>query len=305
MVWLIGASGMLGTEVQEQLTQNGIKFVGTNSSVDITNFDILQSFVEKTQQKDKINIIINCSAYTNVNKAETETALCNAINIDGVRNIAKIAKKIDAILIHVSTDYVFNGKATAPYGEDDEKCPLGAYGKSKSLGEDAIFKETKRAYVIRTAWLYGKAGGNFVFTMMRLMQEKPQIKVVSDQFGTPTYAKDLARAILTFVKLCKAQNLPDFGFYHFTNEGKTSWHLFAKEIYNLAKNANLIKRADNTDCEVLPCTTDEYPTPAERPQYSVLSKQKMQSVLDWTIPEWKESLQNFIQSLKTQGFINA
>lgn len=292
MIWLIGNKGMLGTELSETLTAQKIPFVGTDREVDITNIDSLKDFVKNSGEK--IEFIVNCAAYTNVNKAESDIELCTNLNVEGPKNIGKLAKEIGATVLHISTDYVFDGQATTPYTEDALTNPTGVYGSTKGDGEKALMAETNNFYIIRTAWLYGKHGSNFVYTMMRVMNENGAVKVVCDQKGTPTHTKDLARAITTFITKFLSGNKIDFGIYHFTNMGETNWFEFAKEIYSTGKKHEQIKR----DATVSSCTTEEYPTPAPRPAYSVLSKNKIQSVLDWQIPEWKESLEAFISSLE-------
>lgn len=292
MIWLIGNKGMLGTEVSETLTQRQLDFIGTDREVDITNIESMRSFVKKQSTSGKpFTCIINCAAYTNVNKAESDIELCTKLNVQGPANIAKVAKELSAVLIHISTDYVFDGNAKTPYTEEMEQNPTGVYGKTKGDGEKRIFEETDKAYIIRTAWLYGKHGNNFVFTMLRVMNENGSVKVVRDQFGTPTFAFDLARAIVDFAQAVETKgDKPDFGIYHFTNLGETNWFEFANEIYRLGRIHNKINR----ETIVNPCTTAEYPTPAPRPSYSVLSKDKISKVLTWKIPDWKTSLEKFI-----------
>ena len=211
MIWLIGCNGMLGQEVARQLDENKLHWVGTDKEVDITNPDALEDFERKNETSSyeisnlshsdrQIKWIINCSAYTNVEKAEEDVELAEKINTVGPRNIARLARKIGAKLIHISTDYVFNGIGNVPYTENLPKMPLGVYGKTKSDGEDEIAKEMTTYYIIRTAWLYGFDGKNFVYTMTNLMNNKDEIKVVNDQIGTPTCAVDLANIIIKFIK---------------------------------------------------------------------------------------------------------
>lgn len=290
MVWLIGCNGMLGKETAELLKKENIEFAGTDREIDITDSAALDEYAAKlVKAHSSLSYIINCAAYTNVNKAESDTELCYALNATGPGNIASTAKKYGAKLIHISTDYVFDGKARIPYKEDDKAAPTGVYGITKYQGEKAIQAVFNDYYMIRTAWLYGKNGNNFVFTMLKLMKEQKPIKVVCDQFGTPTYTGDLARAIVTFVK---RSEIP-FGIYHFTNLGETNWYEFTKEIYRLG----LKYRQFEQETSISPCSTSEYPTPAPRPAYSVLDKSKISAVLDWTIPQWQESLETFIKGL--------
>ena len=307
MIWLIGSKGMLGSEVARQLTQNKFEFTGTDKEVDITNPDALESYEKSIitsfydldknipEDKKKINWIINCSAYTNVDKAEDEPELAQKLNAEGVLNIARLARKIGAKLIHISTDYVFNGEATTPYTEDMAKQATGVYGRTKAEGEDYIEKEMVQYYILRTAWLYGFDGKNFVYTITRAMNEHDGIKVVNDQFGTPTCAVDLAKAIITVIK--KNENAkdiistPTYGIYHFTDEGQTSWYDFATEIYKYGKK---FKRITNP-CEITPCTSAEYPSKVKRPAYSVLSKEKIKQEFGLKIPSWQKSLKQFMK----------
>lgn len=308
MIWLIGCKGMLGTEVAKQLKEHKLNFVGTDKEVDITNVEELEKFEKSVitsfydldnpllDAEKKINWIINCSAYTNVDKAEEEPELASKLNAEGPLNIARLARKIGAKLIHISTDYVFNGQATTPYTEDMTKNGLGVYGKTKALGEDAIEKEMVQYYIIRTAWLYGFDGHNFVYTMTNAMNNHDTVSVVNDQFGTPTCAVDLANTIITI--LTKNENAkeligkncpPPYGIYHFTDEGQTNWFEFAQYIYKYGKKYKHIQN----NCTVNSCTTKEYGAKVQRPAYSVLSKAKITETLKIKIPGWKKSLKNF------------
>ena len=308
MIWLIGCKGMLGKEVARQLDQNKYHWVGTDKEVDITDREALSTFEKSvetssyldTSSTDKhIKWIINCSAYTNVDKAEEETEFADKLNNVGALNIARTARSIGAKLIHISTDYVFNGKGNTPYTEDMEKEPLGVYGKTKAAGEEAIQKEMTQFYILRTAWLYGFDGKNFVYTMTKLMNNHDQIKVVNDQMGTPTCAIELASTILKIIE--KSDNAteafgkhsaPAYGIYHFTNGGQTNWFEFAQEIYKLGKKYGRITQ----NCEVNPCTTAEYGAKVERPAYSVLSKDKICKELKIKLPAWQSCLEKFIKS---------
>ncbi|MCQ2576690.1 MAG: dTDP-4-dehydrorhamnose reductase [Treponema sp.] len=308
MIWLIGCNGMLGKEVAKQLDEGKFNWIGTDKEVDITDPTALADFEKsvesssylKTDTLDKhINWIINCSAYTNVDKAEEDTELATKLNTEGPLNIARLARRIGAKLIHISTDYVFNGNGTSPYTEDMPKDPLGVYGKTKADGEDLIQKEMNQYYILRTAWLYGFKGKNFVYTMTNLMNSHDSIKVVNDQKGTPTCAVDLAAVILKIIeKSDKAteafgkHSAPSFGIYHFTNGGETNWHEFACEIYKLGKKHNRITQT----CTVNPCTTEEYGAKVQRPAYSVLCKEKICKELKIKLPDWKVSLEKFIKS---------
>ncbi len=286
MIWLIGNKGMLGSDVELLLKKWDKEYIATDKEIDITNIDILRNFI-----KDKeINYIINCSAYTNVDGAESEKELAYLINGEGVKNISIIAKEKDAVLIHISTDYVFDGKEEKIYKEDDKVNPLSIYGKSKLEGERFVQEILEKYFIIRTAWLYGLNGKNFVYTMLRLFETKDEIKVVSDQYGTPTYSMDLAEVILKFIK----NKIKVYGIYHFTNEGKTNWYEFAKEIYKISKEINLI----NKEVKIIPITTADYPTPAIRPHFSILDKSKIKNVLNMDIREWNVALRDFLSRVK-------
>lgn len=310
MIWLIGCKGMLGSEVGRQLDENKLPWVGTDKEVDITDPQALEAFEKsietaayfpsKLEHSDRqIKWIINCSAYTNVEKAEEDVELAEKLNVTGPLNIARLARKIGAKLIHISTDYVFGGKGTEPYTENMSKNPLGVYGKTKSEGEDAIQKEMNTYYIIRTAWLYGFDGKNFVYTMTKAMNSHEEVKVVNDQFGTPTFAGDLAETIIKFIS--KSDNAksffgknsaPSYGIYHFTNAGETNWFEFCQEIYKLGKKHGRVSQ----NCNVLPCTTAEYGAKVERPAYSILSKEKIIKELKIKIPGWQQSLEKFIKN---------
>ena len=310
MIWLIGNKGMLGSEVSRQLEEAKLPFVGTDKEIDITNPDALENFANNIltesyfpsdlpHSERRITWIINCSAYTNVEKAEEDVELAEKLNAQGPLNIARLARKIGSKLIHISTDYVFNGKGTEPYTEDMKKEPLGVYGKTKSQGEDAIQKEMNTYFILRTAWLYGFDGKNFVYTMTNAMNKRDSVKVVADQKGSPTCAVDLAQVIIKIItKTDKAKgffgknSVPSFGVYHFTDEGETTWYDFTQEIYRLGKKYGRI----TSDCSVNPCTTEEYGAKVERPAYSVLSKVKIAKELKIKIPQWQVSLEKFIKS---------
>ena len=303
MVWLIGSKGMLGSEVAAQLTEEKIPFVTSDADVDITNIESLEHFaMQATSQlhsDHKLECIINCAAYTAVDKAEDEAEKAAAVNAKGVANIARVARNNGAKLIHISTDYVFDGKGCTekdgkirPYTETDQKAPLGVYGKTKSEGEDAVIKGMAKYYILRTAWLYGVHGHNFVYTMTKLTGSKDEIKVVSDQRGTPTNAATLASVIVELVKSAEKKFVP-FGIYHVTDEGETNWHEFACEINRLAKKHKKID--PKHECRILACTTSEYPTRAVRPAYSVLDKTKIQEALHIKLPHWQKSLESFMK----------
>jgi len=291
MIWLIGKNGMLGTELSLLLEKENLKYIGTDREVDITDINALRDF---TGQNDSIKWIINCAAYTAVDKAEDDKETCHLINIEGSRNIAAIAKELSAVVIHISTDYVFNGCGNKPYNEEDETDPIGIYGMSKRYGEIKILEENERSYIVRTAWLYGKHGNNFVHTMLRLMKEKERITVVDDQRGSPTWVNDLAKTIIEFIKKSNEGKTIPYGIYHYTNEGEITWFDFAKEIYKQAKIAEIILK----DCEIKPCASADFPAKVTRPAYSVLDKTKIKNILGISIPAWDKSLKTFLECIK-------
>jgi dTDP-4-dehydrorhamnose reductase len=274
---------MLGTELALALDEAKLSFVGTDRDVDITSMEALRGFATGKG----IDWIINCAAYTAVEKAETDVGLCEKLNVTGPGNIGKVAAELGAAVIHSSTDYVYGGEGTRPIIETDQVKPLGVYGKTKADGEAALQAACKKVFILRTAWLYGKHGNNFVFTMLKLMKAHDTVKVVNDQFGSPTWAKDLSAAIVFILQ----KKLDAYGIYHFTNEGKTEWHEFAAEIYRLGRAKGLLTK----DCAVAPISTEEFGAKVKRPAYSVLNKDKIRA-LGIKTPDWKEALKKFIDT---------
>lgn len=285
-IWLIGNRGILGTEVEKQLKHRGWQYKASDIEVDITNKHELQVFAANSSG---ISWIINCSGYTAVDQAEDEPDIAFRINADGLKNIAETAVSLNAKLVHISTDYVFNGEKDSAYLETDATGPRGVYAVSKLEGEQRLKDTFNRYYILRTAWLYGRAGTNFVLTMLKLFNEKEEVKVVSDQWGSPTYAGDLAGTILSIVEHNKAP----CGIYHFTNEGRTNWYEFALEIYRMALDRGLIERK----VKITPIGTELYPTRAKRPRNSCLSKEKIKQSLGISIRSWQEALSEFIYGL--------
>ena len=289
MIWLIGCNGMLGTEVSRQLKENKIEYVGTDREVDFTDEKAVNDFA----LNKKIDFIVNCAAYTAVDKAESDVELCRKLNVKGPEVIAKFAKKTGAVLLHISTDYVFDGTGNTPRTEDMPIAPIGVYGVTKAEGEKAVSDNTDKYYILRTAWLYGWAGKNFVYTMIKAMNTHDAVKVVNDQKGSPTFAGDLAKVIIQlYANACKGTPV-EYGIYHCTDLGEITWWDFTNEIKKQAIEAGYVT---NKDCAVNPCTTDEYPTPAKRPAYSVLCKDKIQKALGIELPDWKESLKTYLTS---------
>ena len=266
-VLVTGANGMLGQDLCPVLENIGCFVIPTDyDTLDITN----KEQVEETIARIHPDLIIHCAAYTNVDKAEEEEDKAQLINGIGTKNVAIAASKIDATMVYISTDYVFDGDNTVPYKTTDKTAPLGAYGRTKHYGEVAVQKYVKKFYIARTSWLYGIYGKNFVETMLSLA-DKPELKVVDDQRGCPTWTMELVQGIL------KLLNKP-YGIYHVCGSGETTWYNFAKEIFNLA----------NLKVNLQPCTTDEFPRPAKRPKYSVMEN-------DNITRDWKEALKDYMK----------
>ena len=285
MIWVVGAGGMLGHDMVRGLDARGLAHVDTDAECDITD----AGAVERFSAGNSIDWIVNCAAYTAVDKAEDEAERAEAINGRGPANLARIAAAHRARMIHISTDYVFDGEKTSPYTEDDPIRPQSTYGRTKALGESLLMEETAAYFIVRTAWLYGVHGKNFVSTMLRLMNEREEVMVVADQRGTPTFSRDLAEALCAVVE----SNSHAYGIYHYTNDGETTWHEFASLTYVWGRRSGLLHR----DCVVRPITTDMYPTKATRPKYSVLSKDKIRRVFNLTIPSWQDALDRFLSEI--------
>ena len=287
-ILVTGKNGQLGRSIQKIVNTNtkidnnqslyDFIFVG-REDLDLSSGNSISHYFSKN---NKFDIIINCAAYTQVDKAEQEVELANQINHLAVKQLAKIANKQQAKLIHISTDYVFDGKSDKPYTEIDKTNPINVYGKTKLAGENALQAVMPvNALIIRTSWVYSEYGNNFVSTMLRLGKERDELNVVSDQIGSPTYATDLACAILEIIKDKEFKEEDQTTqIYHYSNEGEISWYEFAKEIFKIA----------NIDCNVSPITTQQYPTPARRPVNASMQKDKMVRMFELKIVGWKISL---------------
>ncbi len=282
-ILITGSKGQLGSEIQrlaEGLNKEDFHFIFTDKEeLDITNRNAVYEFVEL----NNISIIVNCAAYTAVDKAEEDAELCELLNHIAPSYLAEAIDNMGGSMIQISTDYVFDGKNYRPYTEDDLTNPQGVYGRTKLAGEEAVIRSCVGAMVIRTAWLYSSFGSNFVKTMIRLGKERDTLGVVADQIGTPTYARDLAVSILEIIK----QGIVP-GVYHYSNEGATSWYDFTKSIHRIA---------GINSCNVMPIHTEDYPTPAKRPHFSVLDKSKIKNTFNITIPWWEDSLKECIKEL--------
>ena len=272
-ILVTGANGQLGRCLRDRASIiEDAKFFFTDvEDLDITDYSAVENFIVG----NGIEAVVNCAAYTNVKNAETQQELCDKINIEGPRNLARAVDKVDGILVHVSTDYVFGGdERNTPYSEDDFTEPMNHYGLSKLLGERAIFVECSNHIIIRTAWLYSEYGNNFFKTMLKLGKEKPSVNVVIDQIGTPTYAGDLADFILIALDSSK------FGTFHYTNDGIASWYDFTKAIFEIA----------DLDCKAIPVKSEMFDDGVSRPKYSVLDKSLTKSNFNVEIPYWRDSL---------------
>ena len=280
-ILITGCNGQLGNEMQlleKEYSQH--QWFNTDvAELDITNQDAIELFVTE----NKIDGIVNCAAYTAVDKAEDNEELCTKLNAEAPAYLAHVMGQRGGWMIQISTDYVFDGTKHTPYVEDDDTCPNSVYGRTKLVGELNVQKLCEHSMIIRTAWLYSTFGNNFVKTMIRLGKEKPELGVIFDQIGTPTYARDLAVAIMTAID---KGIVP--GVYHFSSEGVISWYDFTKAIHRIA---------GITACHVRPLHTAEYPTPANRPHYSVLDKTKIKQTYGIEIPYWEESLKDCIEKL--------
>ena len=286
-ILVTGGAGQLGCSIRDAAKDSEHKFIysGLNASgdlacLDITDSDAVAGFVTE----HSIDVIINCAGYTDVERAESEEDKAYKVNAEAVSVLAAAAKSAGAVLVHISTDYVFDGCGSVPYGEDVAPAPLSAYGRSKFAGELAVLASGCRQFIIRTSWLYSQYRKNFVKTILAKSAELPVLKVVSDQIGTPTYAGDLAEFILTLIE---PDNIEKTGIYNYTNEGVCSWFDLAYEVCEISGNL----------CEVIPCRTDEYPVKAARPHYSVLDKTKAKETFGVGIPHWKDSLRYCIDKL--------
>lgn len=291
-ILITGANGQLGNEMRIVAKHSDLNFIFTDISsnegcdthyLDICNREAVIEFV----QRNEVDAIINCAAYTNVDMAESDKESCYALNATAPENLAIAIQQRGGLLIHISTDYVFGGdEAHRPLTEDDECNPKSIYGKTKLLGEQAIRATNGDYVIIRTSWLYSEYGKNFCKTMIALTESKPEIRVVNDQLGTPTYALDLAKAIIVVLTNYDSTKR---GIYHFSNEGACTWYDFAIEIAKLNLSQGSI---------ISPCSSDEYPTPVRRPHYSVLDKGKIRRVFNVATPDWRDSLSVCINNIK-------
>lgn len=291
-ILITGANGQLGNEIRIVTKGSKDRYIFTDvievegqetAILDITNLDAIRKMVSENDVK----VIVNCAAYTNVDKAESDQDFCELLNSKAPENLAVAMKEVNGLLVHISTDYVFGGDPyNTPCKEDQKGTPTGVYGLTKLHGEQNVQKTGVDHVIFRTAWLYSEFGKNFVKTMLNLTASKPQLKVVFDQVGTPTYAYDLAAAIYNILENRKYEG--NLGVYHFSNEGVCSWYDFTKMIAEIA---------GNTSCDIQPCHSDEFPSPVKRPAFSVLDKTKVKEAFGLTIPYWTDSLRKCIANL--------
>lgn len=276
MILVTGITGQLGYDVLRELEKRGLKCIGTTrKEIDLSTEDGTKNFI----LKNKPDAIIHCAAYTAVDKAESEAELAITVNGMATRYIAEVCREIDAKMLFVSTDYVFGGDGKIPYEVTDEKNPVNTYGRSKLLGEDAVSMMLKKYFIVRTSWVFGKNGKNFVKTMLNLANKNKKLRVVNDQVGSPTYTADLAPLLVDMIQTDK------FGVYHATNEGFCSWAEFAKEIFKCA----------NKKVEVEPITTADYPTAAKRPFNSRLSKKSLDEAGFERLPSWESAVERYLK----------
>ena len=281
-ILVTGSNGQVGSEIRELASKYSYNFFFTDrNNIDITSKDSIKEFCKT----NNINVIINCAAYTAVDKAQSDEINADLINRKAVKKLALVSQELNIKLIHISTDYVFDGKNFKPYCEEFQTNPQSIYGKTKLDGENEMRDiNPKNSIIIRTSWIYSYYGNNFVKTMLRLGKEKEELGVIFDQIGTPTYAKDLAKIILDIVPQIDNQKVE---IYNYSNEGVLSWYDFAKEIMKMAK----------LNCKINPIETYQYPTPAKRPHFSLLNKNKIKSTFNIEIPYWKDGLDDCLRRL--------
>jgi dTDP-4-dehydrorhamnose reductase len=286
MIWLVGSKGQLGAEVEQLLQARRHVHTATDREIDITDRGAASRFADSLT-KEPLTWIINCAAYTAVDKAEEEPDLAFAVNETGVVNLCRAAKAAHAALLHISTDYVFDGTKEGDYREEDTPNPIGVYARSKHRGELAVQDSLDRYVIVRTAWLYGRQGRSFVSTMTDRFRKPGKVCIVNDHWGNPTYAKDLACAILAIIE----HPGPPNGVYHFANEGRTCWFEFAAEIYSQA----VARGAAIPEVELIPIPAAEYPAKAYRPRNSALSKEKIKRTFDVVTRSWQDALRSFFE----------
>ena len=280
-VLVTGVGGQLGFDVMRELARRGVEALGADrAEFDITDADATRKCITDYAP----DAVIHCSAYTAVDKAEDEAEMCHAVNADGPANIARVCRDIGAKMVYISTDYVFPGTGETFYEPDDPVGPCNVYGQTKLWGEEAVKEILQKYFIVRISWVFGKNGNNFIKTMLRLGRERDELSVVSDQWGSPTYTKDLAPLLCDMIETDK------YGTYHATNEGVTNWADFAKEIFKVA----------NISCQVNPVSTEEYPTKAVRPKNSRLSKKCLDEAGFARLPSWQDALRRYLREIESE-----
>ena len=312
-ILVTGANGQLGNAMR-LIAQGGDNYIFTDVNqvegvdtiyLDITDFEAVRHMVAE----HRVGVVVNCAAYTNVDAAETNTSLAEKLNAEAPENLSRAMKEVDGLLIHISTDYVFGGESyNRPCTEDQQGTPTGVYGLTKLRGEQRIIATGCHHVIIRTAWLYSEFGKNFCKTMLQLTATKPQLKVVFDQVGTPTYALDLAKAIVVIIADYKREtslssssfssSYSKSGIYHYSNEGVCSWYDFAKMIQQFASELITHNSELTTHCDLQPCHSDEFPSPVTRPSYSVLDKTKIKNTFGVEVPYWTDSLRQCVRAMR-------
>lgn len=285
MIWLVGENGMLGKQIALELKKNHLDYHGSDLEVDICDYASLKKFTEGK----RIAWIINCAAYTAVDRAESEEKKAGDINALGAGNLGRLANELDAKIIHFSTDYVFDGESEKPYMEDDLPNPKSVYGKTKLEGERGV-SEASKCFIIRISWLYGVHGPNFVKTMLRLFGERERVSIVADQMGAPTYCKVLAENVIDLIR----KDSGEFGIYHYSDQGEISWYDFSCEI----KQQAVISGLSDGRVDLVPISTEEYPTEAARPKNSMFDKSKIVDTLGFRVVDWKANLELFFKELE-------
>lgn len=290
-ILITGAQGQVGKELTSLAKERGYDVIAAGrSDLDITQATDVQDFINHHHP----DVVINAAAYTAVDKAEEEQVLAYAINRDGAKNIATACTELSLPLLHISTDYVFDGTKVESYNEEDKVSPLGVYGESKWQGEEAIRERLSNHIILRVAWVFGAQGNNFVKTMLRLGKERDELNVVADQYGGPSPAKDIADALINLAEQYTKNKKLDWGTYHYCGQTKTSWYQFANEIFQRAKAQGLI----NKTVQINPITTAEYPTPAKRPKNSMLDCSKIKNSFNIEMPDWRQALSLVLTELK-------
>ncbi len=281
-IWITGCNGMLGKELGEAASRATLPWIGSDRDVDITNPDALDRFATEHRP----TWLVNCAAYTAVDKAESEPEAARKLNADGPGNLARLANRLGIPLVHFSTDYVFDGSGNRPWNEEDRPSPLSVYGQTKLEGEQRIAESTNRFFLFRISWLYGRHGPNFVRTMLRLLREKESLRVVSDQTGSPTWTLTLAENLVRLI----ARNDDRYGIYHYADDGIISWHEFATGIRDEALRLGLLTKS----IPIEPIPTEAYPLPAPRPRNSAFAKTKVRDRLGFAVLPWRDNLNHFL-----------